>query len=101
MLLASDNLHLCEPRIPVGISAEAWTQAPSAKVRRYIEQSVAQNTLKAYDSDLRHFLDWGGAIPARPEMVSEYIADHAEQHATATLTRGARISGRARRSATR
>ena len=87
MLLDSDNIHLSEPRIPTGVSVEAWSQAPSAKVRRYIENSIAHNTRKAYDSDLKHFLAWGGAIPAGPEMVAEYLADHAEQHAIATLTR--------------
>ena len=87
MSLAFDNSHLSKPRKPVSVPTEAWETAPNSKVRRYIECSVAENTRKAYDSDLKHFLNWGGDIPAGPELVAAYLADHADEHAFATLQR--------------
>ena len=94
MSLAFDNFHLSKPRKPVSVPTEAWETAPNSKVLRYIECSVAENTRKAYDSDLKLFLDWGGHIPATTEMVAAYLADHADEHAlrdwleTACITEG-------------
>ena len=46
-----------------------------------------ENTRRAYRSDLRHFTDWGGVIPASDMMVAEYLAAHAGTLAIATLQR--------------
>jgi len=48
---------------------------------------ISSNTQTAYLSDLRHFLSWGGQIPATSEGVAEYLAAHAETLSIATLTR--------------
>ena len=53
----------------------------------YIRASLASNTRKAYLHDLAHFEKWGGAIPASPECVARYLAQHAGQLAVATLVR--------------
>lgn len=51
------------------------------------QNSLCLSTQGAYLSDLQHFLSWGGQIPATPELVSEYLAVHAERLSIATLTR--------------
>src|SRR5262249_43199119 len=42
---------------------------------------------RAYDSDLRHFLAWGGGLPASPGVVARYLGAHAANHSMATLAR--------------
>lgn len=59
----------------------------SACVQRYIDAALSDNTLRAYRSDLKHFVTWGGSIPATPESIAEYLAQHAQVHAYSTLAR--------------
>lgn len=58
--------------------------AISPEVTKYLRASLAENTRRAYRSDLNHFLQWGGAVPASPELIARYLANHAERHAPAT-----------------
>lgn len=101
-LLTSDNLHLSEitkEGLPVG--AEEWfaidcTTSTSvlghpdeltdnaADLLRY---SLAANTERAHESDLRHYRDWGGKLPASPATVCAYIADYAGILSVATIHR--------------
>lgn len=59
----------------------------SPEVSDYLRASLSDNSRRAYRSDLNHFLEWGGTIPASPEMVAQYLAAHGELHAIATLAR--------------
>lgn len=61
--------------------------AVSADVSNYLRAALSDNSRRAYRSDLNHFLVWGGAIPASPEQVAQYLANYAGQHAIATLCR--------------
>src|SRR5712664_3292910 len=50
------------------------------QVREFIRASKAENTLRGYQSDWRHFLGWCEAhdispMPALPETVASYIAE--------------------------
>jgi integrase len=56
-------------------------------VRDLIEHSVSDNTRIAYASDMKHFITWGGALPASPAMIASYIAAQAQMFAVATITR--------------
>lgn len=56
-------------------------------VADYIRESLAENTRVAYLSDLAHFENWGGRIPATPETIAEYLAAHANVLSVATLNR--------------
>lgn len=56
-------------------------------VAQYIHAALADNTRKGYQSDLEHFLNWGGSIPSTPEVISNYLAAHAELLSAATLNR--------------
>lgn len=59
----------------------------SPSVHEYLQAAYAKNTLRAYRSDVRHFISWGGAVPATDQVVAEYLAAHAETLSTATLAR--------------
>jgi integrase len=59
----------------------------SRAVHDLIAASTAASTLRAYASDLDHFIAWGGTIPCPPETVAEYLAAHVERLAPATLVR--------------
>jgi integrase len=52
-----------------------------------VRASLAENTRRAYLADLAHFEAWGGRIPATEEMLASYLAAHAGQLKTSTLTR--------------
>ena len=90
-VLTSDNTLLSEPKRKPRIQAlAAFTPRAdqvSPSVRQYLQVSTADNTRRAYRFDLRHFVEWGGTVPATPETVAEYLAAHAGELATSTLER--------------
>jgi site-specific recombinase XerD len=59
----------------------------SPSVSDYLRASLSDNSRRSYRSDLSQFLEWGGTIPASPELVATYLAAHADHHAVATLSR--------------
>lgn len=71
---------------------------PTEKVQNYIRESLAENTRAAYLSDLKHFEQWGGQIPASPEMVANYLAVFADALTVATLSRRLAALSKAHRS---
>lgn len=58
---------------------------PSALVASYSAAAQSNATTRAYDADIRHFKQHGGAIPASAAMVAEYLASFAGTLAVATL----------------
>ena len=56
-------------------------------VAGYVRDSLAENTRRAYLSDLRHFEAWGGSLPASPATIAAYLAAHADSLSVATLVR--------------
>ncbi len=56
-------------------------------VKDYVLASLAENTRLAYLSDLAHFENWGGQLPASAESVANYLAAHADSLSVATLNR--------------
>jgi integrase len=90
-LSIADNHHLSEPNkareaASLTIIADNFTDSLDM-ANEYVRESLASNTRKAYLYDLGHFEAWGGAIPASPELVAGYLAQHAGQLAIATLVR--------------
>lgn len=59
--------------------------APSALVMSYSAAAQSNATTRAYDADIHHFKQHGGAIPASAAMVAEYLASFAGILAVATL----------------
>lgn len=92
--LTRDNLQLSRATIgairPLGTGADlhaADSMTLGADVRRFIIDSIAPATRRAYDSDLAHFEAWGGILPASPEVVASYLAAHVNLLSVATLVR--------------
>jgi len=88
--LTSDNYHLSEPTTPPRTLAKQTHQPAldvDAAVARYLKAAISDNTQRAYASDLRHFLAWGGGVPATERLVAAYLAAHAGSLSIATLTR--------------
>jgi integrase len=103
--LTSDNLHLskltkvafadakvcavnCTSDLPDTPPSPAdLAGAIGSKVTNFITNSIAPNTRRAYQSDLAHFENWGGSIPATPGVVASYLAAHADSLTVATLVR--------------
>ena len=56
-------------------------------VQDYLRAATSENTRRAYRSDLRHFVDWGGSIPSDDVVVAEYLAAYAGGLAVSTMTR--------------
>ncbi len=56
-------------------------------VRQYVDAALANNTVRAYRGDLKHFFAWGGTIPATERQVAKYLAQHATTLAGSTLAR--------------
>src|SRR5947207_14882007 len=89
MAITSDNIPLSEPT-PLGAATATSSMAIACtdpSVLHFIEAATAPNTRRAYDSDLNHFLAWGGSLPASPDVVARYLAAHATTHVVATLAR--------------
>ena len=59
----------------------------SGPVRDLIANSIADNTRRAYKSDVEHFLAWGGAFPASPTSIASYLAEYGKTLKAATLVR--------------
>lgn len=59
----------------------------SDRVKDYVRASSSEATLKAYKSDLEHFVVWGEEIPASVQLIANYIADHAGVLSVSTLSR--------------
>jgi len=56
-------------------------------VGTFVRNSLAPNTLRAYASDLAMFIQWGGSLPAPPQLIAAFLAAHARSHASSTLSR--------------
>ena len=53
----------------------------------YVEQSLSENTRRAYRSDRAHFEQWAGPVPASEKSIAGYLATYADELAASTLTR--------------
>lgn len=73
------------PRDP--LADYLMSAACDASVKQYLNAALAPNTLNAYAQDLAHFMAWGGTIPASPELLARYVAQHAAKLATTTISR--------------
>lgn len=100
--LTSDNNHISRPTTG---SAEAsdeseincnaasliceidCTESLADRVADFVANSISENTRRAHRSDLAHFAEWGGSVPAAPRAIASYLAAHADELSVATLVR--------------
>jgi integrase len=90
--ITSDNLYLSEPSralddAPDGVQLIANASATPAEPAFFIQNSIAENSRRAYLSDLREFEKAGFSVPAPPETVAQYLAASACSLTVATLVR--------------
>lgn len=57
------------------------------ETKNYIHAATSNNTRKAYQADIRHFMRWGGILPTSGEVIIKYLHDHAESLNPRTLSR--------------
>lgn len=103
LVLTPDNLHLQSlTKVDVDLAHAINYTAPvqvgdliprainctdGEAIRDLIEHSISDSTRVAYASDLKHFDEWGGVLPATPDMIAAYIAAYAGKLSVATITR--------------
>lgn len=80
-----DGAEPLQPDASVDIAINCTELA--IKVAGFVQASLAPNTRLAYAVDLATFRTWGGTLPASPELVAAYLADHADTLANTTLLR--------------
>lgn len=73
----TDNL----PVVPEERVVTTWL------TNHYIHAATSDNTRKAYRSDIRHYEQWSGLLPATPEMITQYLENYAEKLNARTLAR--------------
>lgn len=71
--------------LPVVIQDNAVVSRGS--IHTYIQAATSQNTRRAYQADIRHFIIWGGLLPATPDILLRYLQEHAPQLNPRTLKR--------------
>ena len=81
-------------------AAKTAEKPPTGSVAGYVASASSKATKQAYASDVRHFIQQGGAIPATPAMVAEYLAKLAPAMKVATLERRCVSIAQAHRAAT-
>lgn len=86
-ILTSYNPNLSGATALQFVGESGGAEGISEEAKRYVRNSLAANTLKSYSSDLRHFLSWGGSLPATDIMLANYLADLAQTFAVSTLER--------------
>jgi len=90
-VITHDNIHLSKPTradiVLLAVANNPISLCTDPEVLRFVEAATAKNTIRAYDSDLAHFLAWGGTIPADSQILSQYVAAHANTLSAATLAR--------------
>jgi integrase len=90
-LLSRDNPLLSRPTMDdlegqLGFAINC-TEPLANLVVGCVRDSLAENTRRAYLSDLGHFERWGGSVPASEGTIASYLADHAHTLSVATLVR--------------
>jgi integrase len=89
--LTSDNIHLSRTIPPQSVAVSDVADRAAVPVDEHVaslvRDSLAENTRRAYLSDLAHFENWGGEVPATDNLIASYLAAHVETLSPATLQR--------------
>lgn len=79
---ANDNDHLLIIK-----DNEAHKSSKPASNHTYLQAATNQNTRRAYQADIRHFISWGGRLPSSPDVFLRYLQEHATNLNSRTLKR--------------
>lgn len=81
-----DNLAILRNNVLASESSETALTTPEPQ-EDYIHAATSDNTRKAYQSDIRHFIQWGGKLPCAADEVIRYLHAFAEVLNVRTLSR--------------
>lgn len=56
-------------------------------LQTYVHAATSDNTRKAYQTDIRQFMNWGGLLPCDTTAIIRYLHEHAETLNHRTLSR--------------
>lgn len=65
----------------------ALQQSEPASIHTYLQAATSQNTRRAYQADIRHFITWGGRLPSSADVLLRYLQEHAPDLNPRTLKR--------------
>lgn len=60
-------------------------RALAARHRAFLAAATSDNTRQAYRSAIKHFLEWGGLLPADEAVVIRYLVHFAESLSSRTM----------------
>lgn len=80
------------------LNSNEVSQIREPTVQAYLSHSLSSATKRAYKSDMAHFERSGGTIPSNDEFIAAYMAQMAQTHAAATITRRIAAIGKTHRS---
>lgn len=60
--------------------------ASAQQLAAFLAAATSENTRRAYRSAIRHFLEWGGLLPADEASLIRYMAEHAGKLNPRTLS---------------
>ncbi len=69
------------------ITVKNTSPASNVPTQDYIHAASSDNTRKAYQADIRHFIQWGGLLPTTADVVLRYLQQHAATLNPRTLLR--------------
>lgn len=81
-----DNLIKLRNSVLASEPSETVLTTPEPQ-KDYIHAATSDNTRKAYRSDIRHFIQWGGKLPCAADEVIRYLHAFAETLNIRTLAR--------------
>lgn len=70
-----------DKNVQLPLSPRSWANSV------YIKAASSDNTRKAYRSDIRHFENWGGRLPATIDSIINYLEFYARQLNPRTMSR--------------
>ena len=56
-------------------------------IHTYIQAATSQNTRRAYQADIKHFISWGGLLPTTTDVLLSYLQEYASNLNPRTLKR--------------
>jgi integrase len=89
MVLTRDHVSLSSPTKEVlhTSAIRCMRDAEAEQIEDLLRHSLAANTIRAHQSDMQHYLGWGGKMPAMPSEIAAYIAAYAGKLAVSTVER--------------
>lgn len=95
LLLMLDDMNIETDDIKPPKNNKPQKNVPSARngnllpevANPYISAATSDNTRTAYKSDIKHFIHWGGSLPAQEPDIINYLTAHAKLLNPHTLSR--------------